>query len=183
MSRILLFVIILFSFGCSKPKAVFICGDHACVNKSEAKQYFEENLSIEVKVFDKNKKNQLDLVELNLTKDEKKDKKISLQRKIATKKNLKKLTKNEIKNIKKSVRNKKNLIKLAKKKELHKNKVSKVKKENLNKKKDLNFINSSIKSHNVEDVCSIIEICNIDEISKYLINEGKRKGFPDITTR
>ena len=29
----------------------------------------------------------------------------------------------------------------------------------------------------VEDVCTIIEKCSIDEISKYLIKEGKEKNF------
>ena len=34
----------------------------------------------------------------------------------------------------------------------------------------------------VEDVCTIIEKCSIDEISKYLIKEGKKK-ISDITIR
>ena len=42
--------------NCSKPKTVLVCGDHICINKSEANQYFEENLSIEVKIIDKKKK-------------------------------------------------------------------------------------------------------------------------------
>ena len=42
--------------SCSKPKTVLICGDHICVNKAEAEQYFEENLTIEVKIIDKKKK-------------------------------------------------------------------------------------------------------------------------------
>ena len=33
------------------------------------------------------------------------------------------------------------------------------------------------------DVCSILEKCSIDEISKYLLIQGKKKSFPDITTR
>ena len=48
-----------------------ICGDHVCLNKTEAEQYFEENLSIEVKIIDKNKK-EFDLVEINLMNDHKK---------------------------------------------------------------------------------------------------------------
>ncbi len=52
-------IILLFSFflitNCSKPKTVLICGDHICVNNSEAQQYFEENLTIEVKIIDKKK--------------------------------------------------------------------------------------------------------------------------------
>ena len=51
--------------NCSKPKSVFICGDHVCVNKTEAEQYFEENLSIEVKIIDKKINKELSLVELN----------------------------------------------------------------------------------------------------------------------
>ena len=61
-------LLILFLAACNKPKTVLICGDHVCVNKSEAKQYFEENLSIEVKIIDKKKKKKFDLVELNLKK-------------------------------------------------------------------------------------------------------------------
>ena len=54
--RIIYLALILLLFGCNKPKTVLICGDHICVNKDEAKQYFEENLSIEVKIIDYKKK-------------------------------------------------------------------------------------------------------------------------------
>ena len=37
--------------------------------------------------------------------------------------------------------------------------------------------------NDVTDVCTIIEKCSIDEISKYLLQQGKKKGFPDITIR
>ena len=36
---------------------------------------------------------------------------------------------------------------------------------------------------NIVDVCTILEKCSIDEITKYLLKQGKKKGFPDITTR
>ena len=55
---------------CTKPKTVFICGDHICVNKTEAEQYFEDNLSLEVKIIEKEKK-QINLVELNLNTNSK----------------------------------------------------------------------------------------------------------------
>ena len=55
MKYFLLFFFLTFQH-CSKPKTVLICGDHICVNKSEAKQYFENNLSIEVKIIDKKRK-------------------------------------------------------------------------------------------------------------------------------
>ena len=35
----------------------------------------------------------------------------------------------------------------------------------------------------VVDICTIIEKCSIDEISKYLINKGNKDAFPDITKR
>ena len=49
----------------------------------------------------------------------------------------------------------------------------------VNKKKK----SSIIKSKNVEDICTILEKCSIEEISKYLIKEGKNRKFPDITLR
>ena len=50
--KYLLLFLILFTFSCTKQKSVLICGDHKCVNKAEAKQYFEDNLTLEVKVID-----------------------------------------------------------------------------------------------------------------------------------
>ena len=52
--KLLLIVMLFFLTNCGKSKTVLICGDHVCLNKSEAEQYFEENLSIEVKIIDKN---------------------------------------------------------------------------------------------------------------------------------
>ena len=36
---------------------------------------------------------------------------------------------------------------------------------------------------NFNDVCTILKNCSIDEISKYLLELGKNKDFPDITKR
>ena len=35
----------------------------------------------------------------------------------------------------------------------------------------------------ITDICTILEKCSIDEISKYLVKQGKKRKFPDITTR
>ena len=52
--RLLLLIPFFFLMSsCSKPKTVLICGDHICINKAEAEQYFEDNLTLEVKVIDK----------------------------------------------------------------------------------------------------------------------------------
>ena len=46
------------------------------------------------------------------------------------------------------------------------------------------FENNNIKANNpIVDICSILDKCNIDEISKYLLEQGKKKKFPDITKR
>ena len=65
MKKIIIFLLIIMQ-SCSKNKTVLICGDHICVNKTEAKQYFEENLSLEVRLVDNNKKEKLSLIELNM---------------------------------------------------------------------------------------------------------------------
>ena len=50
-----------------------------------------------------------------------------------------------------------------------------------NKKKAQKDVNKS--RNEIEDVCSLIKICNIDEISKYLLRVGKKKEYPDITIK
>ena len=39
------------------------------------------------------------------------------------------------------------------------------------------------KSNKVVDICTILDECSIDEISKYLVEQGMNKKFPDITVR
>ena len=88
--KLLLLITILFFFqGCSKPKTVLICGDHICVNKSEAQQYFEENLTLEVKIVNTTKKKNIDLIELNLREGISGNKEIAILSKETTKKKLK----------------------------------------------------------------------------------------------
>ena len=109
MRLILLFILILLS-GCVKQKTILICGDHKCVNKAEAKQFFEENLTLEVQILTKDKKKSFDLVDLNISSEkpvinilENKNKKI-----------VKKLSKKETKAIKKEIKKKK-ILQLKKK--------------------------------------------------------------------
>ena len=71
--RFFLFIIFLFLFSCSnKVTQVYICGDHPCVNKKERKEYFDNNISIEVFTIipDKKNKKKFTLVDLNLMKDD-----------------------------------------------------------------------------------------------------------------
>ena len=192
MKHILIFLILLLLGNCSKPKTVLICGDHVCVNKAEAEQYFEENLSIEVKIINQKNNEQIDLVELNLKNNKNKVKQIAISPKKDTSKNLKTLSNDEIKKIKKNIKDKKqkkeidNKISRKTVKREENNAISELlEKKDKNQDKNNSFVNKTIinKKINIVDVCKILEKCNIDEISKYLIKEGKKRDFPDITRR
>ena len=184
MKYITLLLLFIFLTNCSNTKTVLICGDHVCVNKDEAEQYFEENLTLEVKVIDKKQKKEIDLIELNLKENNGDKKKISFFEKKKTKETLKVLNNDEISIIKKNVKNKKK----SKKKEnirssFKKEKIAKKKNNNKVTKKKKKVKTKMIKNEvKVIDICSTLEECNIDEISKYLLNQGK-KDFPDITKR
>jgi hypothetical protein len=179
MRFFLLILLFLFLQQCSKPKTVLICGNHVCVNKAEAELFFEENLSIEVRIIDKKNNNEIDLVQLNLENNNTKNKQINIKRKKKTKENIKVLNNAEIKKIKKKIYEKKRNKKVA----LVNNKGAKFEKKtnkssNKIKKKNVNKI-----TNEVVDVCTIIKKCSIDSISKYLLKQGKKSKFPDITTR
>jgi len=181
MKKLLLFLIILTIYGCNKPKTVLICGDHVCINKAEAEQYFEENLTLEVRVIDKKKSKEINLVEINLESDSESKKEISIFSKKQTNQKLKELSDSEIKKKKNELKKKKKIknkkitrqakLKKSRKKEKPQNNIIKTKK----------IVNKPSKK--ITDICTILEKCSIDEISKYLVKQGKEKKFPDITIR
>ena len=162
----------------AKPKSVLICGDHVCVNKAEAEQYFKENLSLEVKIIDKKNPKNIDLIELNLNSAINSKKKISIVQKNKTNKKLKVLSKKKLKlKIKRKKLKKANKdVKKPKQKLL----VKKPKKNKKNIKSTKVINNQTVK---IPDICTILEKCSIDEISKYLVKQGNEKKFPDITIR
>tara|TARA_B100001758_G_C17938789_1_gene367246 strand:+ start:57 stop:572 length:516 start_codon:yes stop_codon:yes gene_type:complete len=169
--RYFCFIIIIFIFSCAKQKGVLICGEHKCVNNAEAKQYFEDNLTIEVQIINKNKKISYDLVDLN-TKGEKPDIKIFKNKNNRV---VKKLSKDEIKAKKIEVKNKKKKTK-TKKKFVKKNTILKS--------------NSTIKdtfsdniSDNSIDICQKLDKCDIDSITNYLIKVSNEKDYPNISIR
>ena len=166
--RFVLLFIFIFLFSCTNPiggeKRVFICGDHPCINNKEAKDYFDNNISIEVYTIssDKAKKENFDLVELNLLKDQLKtkekievsDKKKQIKDKIKERKKIAKLKINELDNSKKTL-----------------NKVNK-KDSKINKRANkITFVR----------ICKNLEECDIDKISKIIMDIGKKKDYPDIT--
>ena len=182
MRKILLFFLFLIITSCSKPKTVLVCGDHICINKKEAEQYFEENLSLEVKIINKKEKNEVDLVELNLENDNKGNKKVRVVSKKDTNKDIKTLSKNEIIEIKKNLKKKQ---KIVKKSIQNNNKLDNQMNKNKTDLKDNDFIikNTNKTNEDALDICTIIKKCNIDEISKYLLKEGMKRDYPDITLR
>ena len=188
MKKIILLLLILSLYSCNKPKTVLICGDHICVNKAEAEQFFQENLSLEVKILDRKNSKDVDLVELNLKSNEEESRKITLVKKDKVKNKIKSLSEKEIKKKKIEVKKKQKLAKKNKEKKIKKSSeeiedkiVQKSVKENNRakfSKKNVNKINQK----NI-DICTILEKCSIEEISDYLTKMGKSKNFPDITTR
>ena len=75
---------------------------HECINKSEAKQYFKENLTLEVKIISNKEELTYDLIDLNLN-SKKKNIKIKRNKNVKV---VKKLSKEEIK-IKKEIKKQK----------------------------------------------------------------------------
>ena len=166
----------LIVFSCAKPKSVLICGDHICVNKAEAEQFFNDNLSIEVKIISKEKEKRFDLVKLNL---ENKENNSIIVTKNKSKKIIKKLSKKEILDKKKEIKTRKKLTKL--------NKKSKSKKENKTKKKskkNVDIVGLDISRENKSsDICLMVKKCDIDSITKYLIKLSNKKDYPNINLR
>lgn len=179
MKIIYLLCLIIFLHNCSKPKTVLICGDHICVNKREAKQFFEENLSIEVRIIDKKNEKKIDLVQLNLKDKSSSNRSVSILSKKNTKNKIKPLSNKEIKKIKSQIKKKQ-----KKNKKKYQNNVLtesdnlKISKNKIMKQKKL-----TIKRKEIVDICTILKKCSIDEITNYLINEGKKKDFPKISTK
>ena len=173
--RFFLFIIFLFLFSCSnKVTQVYICGDHPCVNKNEMKEYFDNNISIEVFTItpDKDNKKKFTLVDLNLMKDDdNKDKKKS--------KNLSSVKSKE--DVKKIIKKRKKLAKLKLKENKIKgqkkvDKTSKIKTKNAfkgKKKEAITFVR----------ICKNLEECDIDKISKIITDMGRKNPFPDITVQ
>jgi hypothetical protein len=186
MRNIIFVFIILLLYSCNKPKTVLICGDHVCINQAEAEQYFEENLSLEVQVIDNKKTKEINLVELNLNKDINGKKEVTLSKKKKTKKKLIELSKTDIKEKKVALKKRRkamieNQNTSLKNKKIESKKINKKQKIKKTKKNKPKVVNKS--NQNYTDICKILKDCSIDEISKYLVKQGKDKEFPDITFR
>tara|TARA_B100000029_G_C17544898_1_gene948085 strand:- start:513 stop:1034 length:522 start_codon:yes stop_codon:yes gene_type:complete len=171
--KIFIFFIFLFLLSCTNPiggeNRVYICGDHPCANNKEVEEYFDNNISVEVYtiVSDKERKENFDLVELNLLKD-----KLESKKKIQISK--------KKKEIKKQIKERKKLAKLKIKKveEPIKIKEKPKKKDRIQKKKPSKKTQSQF---TFVRICKNLEECDINKISKIIMDIGKEKEYPDIT--
>ncbi len=180
--KILIIMITLILVGCSRPETVLICGDHVCINKAEAKQYFEENLSIEVKIINMDKPKDINLVQLNLNENQEK-REVFIERKKQTSKQLKILSSDEVEQIRSDIKKKQKIKKIAKKESKNDDTGILSVTNSSEKNKDKLKLRKKKVLKNNKDVCLLIEKCNIEEISKYLIKGSKKKGFPNLTIR
>ena len=153
------FIIIFFLFiiGCSslnsdRVQKVYICGDHECKNKKEMDDYFKNNISIEVYSIRKTSKNdkQYDLVELNMTKQEK----IEIVSIESQKKEMKE--------------------KLNKRKKLSNIEVKDGEKNLVNRKKKNKSKITLVR------ICKDLQECDINEVENLIFNRGNNKKFPNL---
>ena len=167
--RLVLILVIFTLYSCSTSKSVLICGDHECINKEEAKLFFKENLTLEVKIITKNNETNYNLVKMNLENDNENIKILkSKNRKV-----VRKLSNDEIKLKKKEIIEKKNMNKKA----ITKNDNNRIESAESAK------VQKKIVNKNPLNICSILEICNIDTISDYLIKQSLNKNHPNIASK
>jgi len=153
---LLFFLVSCAGFNSEKTKKIYICGDHECKNKKEIRDYFENNISVEVyTVTSSKKKNKdIDLVQLNISDKEKKEY-VELN------------TKEE--NIKKKIEKRKKIAKIDVKEE------KKAKKTQKKRKKKKTSPVTLVR------LCKNLEECDIDEVAKIILEMGQKKEFPDLT--
>ena len=119
-----------------------------------------------------------------------------MKEKDKTNKTVKVLSSSEISKIKSEIKKKEKKRRLVKK---TMNKVNKNNKKIIKKmpddgggnvkkgKKSKELFNNDLtrktNKRDIVDVCTLIDKCDIDEISKFLIKQGSKKKFPEISTR
>ena len=166
-----IFLFFFLLIECSTTNKVYICGDHECKNKKERNDYFNNNISMEVYVIEKSKEKRknLDLVQINFPDDE-----------------------NSIDKVK--AKEKKELY-INKKKDFKEKKPSKIKlkvqtpisdKPEITQKKqkvietEKSFTYNNKKTTKVVHMCKSTKECDINVISKIVSDRGKEKSFPKI---
>ena len=153
-----LFFLFFFLTHCSsitgdKTQKIYICGDHECADKKEINNYFKNNISIEVYTLSDSTKKDYDLVELNMTKEDK----------------------NEI--VSTEIKRKKLKESLKKRPKVEKVKVNKG--ENITEAK----VRINKQKIVLVRICKDIQECDIDEVANKIFKIGNEKKFPDLTVK
>ena len=153
-----LFFLFFFLTHCSsitgdKTKKIYICGDHECADKKEINNYFKNNISIEVYTLSDSTKRDYDLVELNMTNEDK----------------------NEI--VSTEIKRKKLKESLKKRPKVEKVKVNKG--ENITEAK----VRINKPKIVLVRICKDIQECDIDEVANKIFKIGNEKKFPDLTVK
>jgi len=180
------FLFFLFVISCSTSKKVYMCGDQVCLDKKEFKEYFAQNLILEVQIKNKKKSPSVDLVKLN-TNTEFNDKYI-ISTDTQYKKKNKKKEKNLLKLQRAQLKEERKIIKIKEKNRIkEEKKLAKINKVQYKKKKEkINKVSEtfiSLKSGKQTSLCDEIADCDIDKIFELLIKEGGEKSFPNITSK
>ena len=205
------FFIFLLLLSCTSLKKEYVCGDRPCVDKKEFNQFFAETLTIEVTDQSKKKQKSIDLVKLNTNTEDVKENKNSIQQyRIQKKKNKEKLKFEKKKlNEERKIKAAEEKIKIKESKKIQKKlEVEKIKTNEMKNKLDQNSkeveniidktidiktnkkkmsSNDSIQTDSVEStdlksICDEIEDCDIDKIAEILVEKGKVKPFPNISS-
>lgn len=205
------FFIFLLLLSCTSLKKEYVCGDRPCVDKKEFNQFFAETLTIEVTDQSKKKQQSIDLVKLNTNTEDVKENKNSIQQyRIQKKKNKEKLKFEKKKlNEERKIKAAEEKIKIKESRKIQKKlEVEKIKTNEMKNKLDQNSkeveniidktidiktnkkkmsSNDSIQTDSVEStdpksICDEIEDCDIDKIAEILVEKGKVKPFPNISS-
>ena len=137
----------------SKVKKVYICGDHECANKKEINDYFKNNISIEIYTLSKSSKKDkdFDLVELNMSNEDKKN-----------------LVSVDVQ--KKHIRDK-----IKKREKISKLNTKKGENSIVNRKR------KSRSKITLVRICKNLQECDIDNVTNIIIKKGNDKKYPDLT--
>ena len=141
------------TFSDSKVTKVYICGDHECKNKKEINEYFENNISIEIYTLSRSSKKDkdFDLVELNMSNEDKK--------------NL----------VSVDVQEKQIRDKIKKRNKISKLNIKKGENNILNRKRKIRSKITLVR------ICKNLQECDIDNVTNIIIKKGNDKKYPDLT--
>ena len=190
MKHLILLICALLLFACSNDKKVYLCGDHACINKKEKEAYFKKTMIIEIREINKkNKKSKSDLeiikeqVLLKQKKEIKGKKELAKQARLEEKRRIKEgkeLSKRARIEEKRRIKEENKLTKQAR---LEEKKIIKRDKKKLSKKQMSKAKNFSLKNKN--EVNTYIE--NIDVSSaafedqvKKITKKNEFRSYPNI---